>query len=68
MNASEERHPTDLDTQRFDCVDIADSEEVRKVADLGLGYFRSRLVEHFDILFKQNKIKWPARRGEQPVT
>ena len=64
-NAVEERHPVDLDRE-----DITDCEtldgDVRIVKDLGLGYFRSRLVEHFDILFQQNKIEWPARRGKQP--
>jgi len=37
--------------------------EVRVVNTLGLGFFRSRLVEHFDILWQQNAIKWPSRRG-----
>jgi hypothetical protein len=40
--------------------------EVRNVRDLSLSFFRSRLVEHFDILFKRNEIKWTKRRGRQP--
>jgi hypothetical protein len=57
INAVEERHPLDIDLEVHDN-DIGDEDnEVRRVADLGLGYFRSRLVEHFDILFKQNKVK-----------
>lgn len=39
--------------------------EVRTVRHLGLGYFRRKLVEHFDILWKQNKVKWPRRKGDQ---
>lgn len=34
---------------------------VRRVRDLSLDYFRERLVEHFDIQFKNNRIKWPTR-------
>ena len=41
--------------------------EVRVVSKLPLGFFRSRLVEHFDIKFKNGDIKWPARRGTSPV-
>jgi len=25
--------------------------------------FKSKLIEHFDILWKQNKIVWPSRRN-----
>jgi hypothetical protein len=61
---SEERHPLQMDRERFHSVlATTNNTEARKVSDLGLGYFRSRLVEHFDILFKQNKIKWPVSRG-----
>jgi hypothetical protein len=42
---------------------IAGSEGVRHVPNLSFEYFRGRLVEHFDILFIQNKIKWPSRLG-----
>jgi hypothetical protein len=38
---------------------------VRYVPRLSYGYFRSRLVEHFDILSTQNKIKWPSRLGSK---
>ena len=34
------------------------------VHKLRLETFRKRLVEHFDILFTQNKVKWPSRTGE----
>ena len=29
--------------------------------------FRNKLVNHFDILFLENKIKWPTRDGTFPV-
>ena len=31
------------------------------VNSLTYGDFRGRLVEHFDILFRQNKVRWPVR-------
>jgi hypothetical protein len=40
-----------------------DHRLVRIVCKLILPYFRDRLVKHFDILFHQNKIKWPTRMG-----
>jgi hypothetical protein len=39
---------------------------VRYVRKLSLDYFRSRLVEHFNIMWKQHKIMWPKRRGKVP--
>jgi hypothetical protein len=33
------------------------------VRKLSLPYFRDSLVKHFDILFCQNKIKWPTQIG-----
>ena len=36
---------------------------VRVVNKLGLGYFRSRLVEHFDIVWKRHEVRWPSRRA-----
>jgi hypothetical protein len=44
---------------------VVGSVGVRYVPRLSYGYFRSRLVEHFDILFTQNKIKWPSRLGSK---
>jgi hypothetical protein len=26
-------------------------------------YFKVKLIDHFDILFRQNKIDWPSRTG-----
>lgn len=47
--------------------DVECTNEVRVVRDLSLKYFRSRLVEHFDIMFKRNAVIWPRRRGDRPV-
>jgi hypothetical protein len=33
----------------------------RVVKDLPLDYFRDRLIEHFDIKWRQNKVVWPVR-------
>jgi hypothetical protein len=33
------------------------------VRKLHRDYFRRKLVEHFDILWRQNKIQWPKRHG-----
>jgi hypothetical protein len=40
-----------------------DRRSVRIIRKLSLPYFRDKLVQHFDILFRQNKIKWPTRMG-----
>lgn len=36
---------------------------VREVGKLGLGFFRSKLVEHFNIAWKRNEVVWPSRKG-----
>ena len=39
-------------------------DTVRVVRHLvSLQFFKSKLIEHFDILWKQNKIVWPSRRN-----
>ncbi len=43
-----------------------DSQEVRHVRSLSLKYFRSKLVEHFDIKFWRREVVWPRRRGVVP--
>jgi len=40
-----------------------DGDGARIVRHLSLDYFRSRLIEHFDILFERHQIQWPSRRG-----
>jgi len=42
-------------------------EKVRIVRKLSLQFFRSKLVEHFDIKFKRGEIVWPCRRGSRPI-
>jgi hypothetical protein len=37
-----------------------DTTYIRLVRNLSLAYFRGRLVEHFVIIFHQNKVKWPT--------
>ena len=43
--------------------DPVDRHQVRLVRHLSLDFFRGRLVEHFDIIFKQGKIHWTSRIG-----
>jgi hypothetical protein len=45
------------------CQTIANEEtrNVRRVWKLSLPFFRGKLIEHFDILWRQNKIEWPLR-------
>ena len=43
-------------------------DDIRVVRNLSLDYFRGRLVEHFDILFRQGKVIWPKSRGQQPAS
>lgn len=38
-------------------------DSVRLVRHLSLLYFRSKLIEHFDILFKRNELVWPMQRS-----
>jgi len=64
-----EAHPIDLDTEDVDDESVNFVEgEVRVVKNLSLGYFRKKLVEHFDIKWQRNEIKWPSRRGPAPVS
>ena len=41
--------------------------DVRKVRDMSLKFFRSKLVEHFDIMYEQRNVVWPKRRGPLPI-
>lgn len=47
---------------------MAAGEDVRHVRNLSLQYFRSKLVEHFEIMFDRHEIIWPKRRGAVPCT
>jgi hypothetical protein len=42
---------------------VAGDQSVRVVRNLRRDYFRHKLVEHFDILWRQNKIEWPKRHA-----
>jgi hypothetical protein len=41
------------------------AQRIRKVNDLTLQDFRSKLIRHFDIAFKRNEIRWPGKRNRQ---
>jgi len=36
---------------------------VRIVRNMSMKAFRRKLIEHFDIMFKQHKVVWPSRNG-----
>ena len=38
-----------------------ETRNVRRVWKLSLPFFRAKLIEHFDILWRQHKIEWPLR-------
>jgi hypothetical protein len=40
---------------------------IRSLSKISNTFFRQRLVEHFDILFCRNEIKWPSRLGDNNV-
>lgn len=47
--------------------DINSSEASHScVRKMKLADFKARLIEHFDILWEKNQIKWPSRTGSEP--
>ena len=42
-----------------------ETRNVRRVWKLSLPFFRAKLIEHFDILWRQHKIEWPLRNRVQ---
>jgi hypothetical protein len=38
------------------------TDNIRVVQHLSLHFFKSKLIEHFDVLWKPNKNIWPSRR------
>jgi DDE superfamily endonuclease len=40
------------------------AQNVRVVRDLSLDFFRSRLVEHFSIMYERREVLWPSRTGQ----
>ena len=61
-----EHYALDVDLNDHSHHGLGDGE-VRIVRKIGLGFFRSRLVEHYDILWQQNKIVWPSSRKQSNV-
>ena len=51
----------------FAGADEDDLTSVRHVNSLSLDFFPSKLVEHFNILFEQNKLVWPKATHRQQV-
>lgn len=49
-----------------DDMGYAETNVVRVARELGLGYFRWKLVNYFDWLWK-NEVKWPSRGGRNNV-
>jgi hypothetical protein len=46
---------------------VEESEDgVQYVRKMSLDHFRNRLIEHFDIMWKQHKVMWPKRREKVP--
>jgi hypothetical protein len=41
--------------------DREEARTIRRVWKLSLPFFRRKLIEHFDILWRQHKIEWPVR-------
>jgi hypothetical protein len=42
---------------------VGPARSLRKVNDLSLDFFRSKLIKHFDIAFNKNEIQWPGKRN-----
>jgi hypothetical protein len=57
-----------LETVEEPMLPAAAREPVRIVRKIAHDQFCSRLVDHFDILFKKNGFKWPRRLGIRPPT
>jgi hypothetical protein len=58
-------NPDEVEKQIENIHDNAADRNVWVVRNLSMDYFRDRLIEHFDLLWQENKIKWPSRRGQQ---
>lgn len=57
--------PVDTRSQQEQIDECLDKEDFRRVRLLSLEVFRSKLIENFDILFRQNKLKWPKSIASQ---
>ena len=41
---------------------VSEENSVQVVRHLSVKYFRCKLIEHFDILFKRHELVWPTHR------
>ena len=56
------------DDDEEDTLIIPEGEQSRVVSELPLDFFRSKLVEHFNMLFEQKKLVWPnSSRTQQSL-
>ena len=55
------------DTLVSDSDGDGDDTDVRVVHHLSQKFFRDRLVEHFNIVFRGGGLTWPKRRGAAPA-
>jgi hypothetical protein len=62
VSVSEELDPEAEAEAELD-IDESTGEEVRIVKNLSMKFFRSKLVEHFDIKWQRGEIVWPRSRG-----
>ena len=66
MTSDEEMDGSEVESSH-DAVDNNDgTEKVRVVHRLSLNFFRSRLVEHFNIQFRRRELMWIHGRGAKP--
>ena len=42
--------------------------EVRQVRNMSMRAFRAKLIEHFDIQWRRNAVRWPSRTGVLQMT
>ena len=67
MDNNHEGSTTQSETENTKDDHVAGSDdaasECLKVNKMRFADFRNKLVEHFDIQWKQNKIQWPSRTG-----
>jgi hypothetical protein len=45
-----------------------ETRNIRRVWKLSLPFFRGKLIDHFDILWRQHKIEWPVRNRAEMST
>ena len=63
VEEEEEEVDGEVDGEEAEEEDDGEEAEVRVVNKLSQKYFRDRLVEHFNIMFRRGELRWPKRRG-----